>query len=121
MARVLILEDEPLIAAMIQEWLTELGCQTIGPAGTVSQGLALIKDAAVDAAILDFSLGGKDSTPVADILHAQGVPLAFATGHCVDGLAARYPGALSLSKPYDFAAVREVVEGLLGSVTTSSR
>jgi CheY-like chemotaxis protein len=115
MPRVLVVEDEPLIAGMVQDWLTELGCKTVGPAASVPKALELIKDGALDGAILDVSLGGHDCTPVADVLRMQGVPFAFSTGHSVSGLTGRYPGALSLPKPYDFAAVRGVVEQLLAA------
>ncbi len=115
MPQVLVLEDERLIAMMVEEWLTELGCRTLGPAHTVADALALIKDAPIDAAILDVSLGKEDCAPVAAALHDRGVPFAFATGHTAIGLAARFPHAVSLAKPYDFESVRTVVTGLLGS------
>jgi DNA-binding response OmpR family regulator len=110
--RVLVLEDEPLIAIMVRGWLTDLGCETVGPAHTVSSALALIEDGPLDGAILDVSIGDHDCAPVAEALRHKGIPFAFATGHAVDGLAA---DALSLSKPYDFAALRGVVAGLLGT------
>jgi CheY-like chemotaxis protein len=112
--RVLVLEDEPLIAMMVQEWLGELGCETIGPAHTVPAALALIGDGPLDGAILDVIIGSGDCAPVADVLHRQGVPFALATGRDPDGLAARYGHALSLPKPYDFAAMRGAVTKLLG-------
>ena len=115
MPRVLVLEDEPLIANMVQGWLTELGCKTIGPTGSVPKALELIKQDAPDAAILDVSLGAGDCTRVADALHMQGVPFAFATGQPVDGLARRYPDALSVPKPYDFEAISGVVQRLLAA------
>jgi CheY-like chemotaxis protein len=110
--RVLVLEDEPLIAMMVQAWLGELGCETIGPAHTVPSALALIEDGPLDGAILDVIIGGGDCAPVADVLHRQGVRFALATGRDTDGLAAR-GDALSLPKPYDFAALRGVVAKLL--------
>jgi CheY-like chemotaxis protein len=113
--RVLVLEDEPLIAMMMQGWLTDLGYETVGPAHTVPSALALIKDGPLDGAILDVSIGSEDSAPVAEALRHKGIPFAFATGRTKDGLAARYADALSLSKPYDFAAVRGVVAELLGT------
>jgi DNA-binding response OmpR family regulator len=112
--RVLVLEDEPLIAFMMRDWLTELGYQTVGPAHTVADALALIKNGTLDGAILDVSIGDKDSFPVADALRSKGIPFAFATGHAPDdGLTTSYGGALSLSKPYDFEAVRGILAKLL--------
>jgi CheY-like chemotaxis protein len=119
MARVLVVEDEPLIAVMLQEWLVELGYQTIGPAGTVAKSLDLINSGKPDAAVLDVSLGSQDSAAVADLLRERGVPFAFATGYAVNGMATRYPGALTLAKPYDFAAVRKVLAELLASTSNA--
>jgi CheY-like chemotaxis protein len=113
MPRVLVLEDEQLIAMMVKEWLDELGCETVGPAATVKKALGLIDAGALDAALLDVSLGNQDCAPVADVLRERGVPFALATGHSGGDLAARYPEALSLPKPYDFAGVQGVVERLL--------
>jgi DNA-binding response OmpR family regulator len=111
--RVLVLEDEMLIALMVRDWLTELGCETVGPAHTVSDALALIQNGTPDGAILDVSVGREDCTPVADILRDKAVPFAFATGHATDALTANYTQALTLSKPYDFETVRGVVIKLL--------
>ena len=119
MPRVLVVEDEPLIAMMVKDWLGELGCQTVGPANTVAQALGLIAGAPVDAALLDVSLRNQDCSEVAEALHKQGVPFAFATGHATTGLATRYAQALSLSKPYDFEAVRGVMARLLPSMPSS--
>ena len=114
--RVLVLEDEPLIAVMLAEWLEELGCETVGPAHTVPRALELIESGKLDAAILDVSLGDRDCTPVADALQGRGVPLAFATGRQPEGFAARYVKALWLSKPYEFETLRGVLGKLLGGL-----
>src|ERR1700704_1508181 len=111
--RLLVLEDEPLIALMVRNWLTELGCEAVGPAHTVPTALALIEDGPLDGAILDVSIGDQDCSPVADVLRHKGIPFALATGRPRDGLAATYADAPSLSKPYDFAAVRGIVAKLL--------
>jgi DNA-binding response OmpR family regulator len=110
-----VLEDEPLIAMMVREWLTELGCETVGPAHTVATAFALIKDGPLNGAILDVTIGKEDCAPVAEALRQEGIPFALATGRAADGLAASYGNALSLPKPYDFAAVSHVVTKLLDS------
>src|SRR5262245_56954989 len=113
--RVLVLEDEPLIAVMVRGWLTELGCEPVGPAHTVPCALALIERGPLDGAILDVTIGDQDCSAAADALRRRGIPFAFATGRSVEVLASRYPGAPSLSKPYDFTALRAVVAELLGT------
>lgn len=111
--RVLVLEDEPLIAIMVCDWLTELGCEPAGPARSVATAIELIGGVRLDGAILDVSLGSQDCSPVAELLQKEGVPFAFATGHSADGVAATYGNVLTLVKPYDFEAMREVVTKML--------
>src|SRR5665213_1531012 len=108
MPRILLLDDEPLIAMMMADWLTELGCETVGPADTVATALQLIEETGVDGAILDVSLGDGSSFAVAQALRRRGIPFAFATGHGADKLADGFADTLLLPKPFDFAAVKGV-------------
>jgi DNA-binding response OmpR family regulator len=112
MARILVVEDEALIAAMVEQWLVEAGCTTIGPVGTVAAAMALLEDQKVDAAILDITLGLDTSFAIADRLTTMGVPFAFSTGHTDSALLPRYRGSLTLSKPFDFDALGRVVAEL---------
>jgi DNA-binding response OmpR family regulator len=112
--RVLVLEDEPLIAIMLVEWLQELGCEVVGPARNVTRALELVGAGGLDAAILDVSIGNEDCAPVADLLQERGVPIAFATGRAPESVSKRHAGALWLAKPYEFQAVRDVLHRLLG-------
>jgi DNA-binding response OmpR family regulator len=111
--RVLVLEDEPLIAMMMRDWLAELGCETLGPAQTVQAALALIESNPPNAAILDICVGKEDCFPVADRLQDQAIPFAFSTGRAGDNIACRHQTAPRLSKPFDFDAVRGVISKLL--------
>jgi CheY-like chemotaxis protein len=113
MVRVLVVDDEPLISLMVQEWLAELGCETIGPAVSVRSALDLIGTTTVDGAILDVSLDREDSFPVAEVLYKLGIPIAFATGHSGHDIEARFKDALILSKPIDFEAVKKFVAKLV--------
>jgi CheY-like chemotaxis protein len=116
LSRVLVLDDEPLIAMMLSDWLGELGHEAVGPAEDAETALALCERGAIDAAILDLSLGTGNSHAVADALAAHGVPFAFATGHgnAPDGPHASVP---VLGKPFDFEAVKAMVSRLTGKVT----
>ncbi len=112
MPRVLVVEDEPLIAMLVEDWLAELECQTVGPAATAQDALALIDDA-LDGAILDVSLDGHDSFAVAAALRERAIPFAFATGHANDRIEDRFKDAPKLAKPYDFDRVKSVLAVLL--------
>lgn len=114
MPRILVLDDEPLIAAMVQEWLGELDCEVVGPANSVTGALGLLEAAPPDAAILDLSLGREESYPVADALTARGIPFAFLTGYGANGLAPRFKDNLVIAKPFDFKDVKSAVIQLLG-------
>jgi CheY-like chemotaxis protein len=113
MLRVLVVDDEPLIAMLLNDWLTELGHQPIGPANSVPGALALIERFKLDGAILDVSLGGQESYELADVLSARGVPLVFATGRCSDTLLDRFANSQRLTKPFDFEGLSRVVQELV--------
>jgi len=113
MPKILVVDDEPLIAMMIADWLTEQGLETLGPAYSVSQALALLETQSADAAILDVSLGDDDCYDIAEVLSAKGIPFAFATGHGADAMAKGYADVITVAKPFDFEIVRSVVAKLL--------
>ncbi len=112
MARILVVEDEPLIAMMLCDWLDELGHKTVGPAGTAKLAIDLTISELPDYALVDVNLAGMRSDAVAEILIGRRVPFAFATGSCAEGLAHEYPSIPTLAKPYDFEAVRSVLDQL---------
>jgi len=111
--RILIIEDEPLIAMMLEDFLDVLGKQLAGTADSVADALALIEAGGIDAAILDVNLrGGEKSWPVADALVAKGVPFVFATGGSQDSITEHYRGHPTLPKPFTMDAVAKVLDGL---------
>ncbi|MEJ0014010.1 MAG: response regulator [Bauldia sp.] len=114
MSRVLVLDDEPLIAMMLEDWLAELGHQTLGPARTIAAALELVENGAPEAAILDLSINGEMSYAVAERLAVRGIPFAFATGHGAARLQAPYDAVPMLGKPFDFAGVKAIVAKLTG-------
>ena len=96
MARILIVDDEPLIALMAEEWLSELEHAVVGPAYDLDGALALAEREHPDAAILDLTLGARDSYPVACRLRALSIPFAFASGHGRDALTPEFRDAILL-------------------------
>ena len=110
--RVLVLEDEPLIAILVQDWLDELGYEPVGPARSVPEALSIISSQMLHAAILDVSLGNADSFPVADDLKARNIPFAFATGRDERSVPPRHADAPILPKPYDLEAIKIVMNEL---------
>jgi CheY-like chemotaxis protein len=111
--RVLIVEDEPLIAMLVQDWLEELDCRAIGPAASVDGALELIAGVVLDGAVLDVSLGKEESFPIADELKKRGVPFVFATGYGIDGVESRFAEAPVLAKPFEHKLFCDVVGKML--------
>jgi CheY-like chemotaxis protein len=110
--RVLVVEDEMMIAMLIETMLAELGHAVVGAAPTLAAALDLARSKAgqFDVAILDINLGGERSFPVARLLSDQGAPFIFATGYGTMGLDEPFRDAVTLNKPFqmqDLAAALE--------------
>lgn len=99
--RVLVVEDEPLLAMLLEENLAELGHELAGSAATVPQALSMLDLGEIDCALLDFSLGHETtSAPVAQRLRSTGTPFYFLTGHLsLEGGAEIPSDAPMLTKP----------------------
>ena len=98
--RVLIVEDEVLIAMNLEDMLNDLGHEVIGRATRIELAMDLARESDIDFAVLDINLAGKKSFPVADILSERGIPFAFATGNGPEGLMDGYRDFPALQKPY---------------------
>ena len=97
--RILVIEDEAIIAGMIEDMLTELGAVVVGPAGTLAKAAELASREAIDAAMLDVNLRSERIDPVVETLRGRGVPFVFATGYGA-AAAAGIEGALVIEKPF---------------------
>ena len=97
----LVVEDEALVAMMIQDFLTENGHAVIGPISRASEALLAAKEGDFDAAILDINLGDGMAYPVAEILAERGVPFVFVTGYEADTIDDRFSEVPVLQKPIE--------------------
>jgi len=96
--RVLLVEDEFLIAMMTSDALSEMGVVVLGPAATLGQTLDLIQTETFDAALLDINLNGERSEPAGEALRARNIPFIVLTGYGRDDW--QGPEAPVLNKPY---------------------
>jgi CheY-like chemotaxis protein len=97
--RVLIVEDESLVAMLAEDFLTELGAIIVGSATSIEDAMAMIATHQIDAAILDINIRGERSDRVADALTLRGIPTVCATGYGED--AATFARGLAIiAKPY---------------------
>ena len=99
--RVLVLEDEPVVAMLVEDMLVELGCIVVGPASRLDDALAMAEREKLDMAVLDINLGHSNSFPVAAVLERRSVPFVFATGY--GDRATPFPAAPVVAKPYHSA------------------
>jgi CheY-like chemotaxis protein len=112
--RVLVVEDEPIIAMSIEDMLGDLGCGVVGPALSATQADELARNEQLDAALLDLNLGDGASFPIALILRERRVPFSFATGYGRKGVPAAFSDVPVLPKPYTQDALATILRRLLG-------
>lgn len=110
--RILVVEDEYLIATELAEALEELGAEVVGPVANVRSALAEVERAEhLDGASLDVTLGQEKSFEVAALLQERGVPFVFLTGYGDRGLPERYRDVPRCEKPFD---VPSIVRAMFG-------
>lgn len=111
--RVLLVEDEPLIAMMLEDFLDALDRQCAGTADSVATAMSLVEAGEFDCAILDVHLrGGEKSWPVAEALAERGIPFVFATGGADDMIAEAFRGRPMLQKPFTLEGVEKALSAL---------
>ena len=110
---ILIVEDDYLIAQNLEDELTEAGFSVLGPAGSVSDAMAIIDEGGQpDAAILDVNLGDETSFSLADMLAIAGIPFVFATGYGAEFLPEKFAGRPVVTKPCVVADLVDVVRNM---------
>lgn len=113
--RILVVDDEVLIAWNLALELEELGAEVIGPFHTLDDALAGAAGAAPDMAILDINLHDRKVWPLAHLLAERGVPILFVSANFdTDYIGDHFPGAQALSKPVSRGALKRVVTAMTG-------
>lgn len=110
--RVLIVEDESLVALLLEDMLAELGHTVIGPVAHVKKALDMIQREEIDLAILDVNINGENTYSIADVLAARNVPFLFSTGYDKESLHGSHQDRPTLQKPFP----RQDLENLLAGV-----
>lgn len=111
--RVLLLEDDFLIASMAAGMLSDLGAVVVGPASRIDEAIALATKETLDVAVLDINIRGERSHPVAEALRQRSIPYVFATGYDEKSFSGE-TDALVLQKPYTDDKLAEVLQQALG-------
>jgi CheY-like chemotaxis protein len=106
--RVMIVEDEALVAMALRESLDGLGFSVLGPFNRISEAMIALRNNRIDAAVLDVNLGGELIYPLADVLAADHVPFVFITGYGAEEIEPRYARVPVLQKPIEVDALKSV-------------
>jgi len=111
--RILVVEDEFLLACSLEEDLRANGAAVVGPCCDLEQALAALRRGSFDAAILDINLNGVMVYPLARELMARGIPFLFLTGYATLDLPEEYRSLPRLSKPYSPAALASAIQSIV--------
>lgn len=118
--KVLVVEDESLIAMDIEDTLLALGCEIVGPTGKLETALRLAREERLDAAVLDVTVTGGKTYAVAEQLLARGIPFVLASGYGAWALPDDLRDRPRLTKPFTPAQLKEAVLRLLGQPARST-
>jgi DNA-binding response OmpR family regulator len=112
--RILLIEDEYIIASAATAYLSEFGYEVVAALGTQRQALELIPTIECDAAVLDIVLHSDDSLPIARELNQRGIPFGFATAWGKLAIDGEFSAVPSIGKPYDAEKLRGLLREILG-------
>ena len=115
MFRILVVDDEPLIAMLTEEWVTDLGHKAVGPAHSLKEALYLVENTDIDGAIIDVSLGRESAYPLANLLAARGIPFAFATGCSESRIESGHSAVAVLLKPFGLGMLEAALDRIVSS------
>ncbi len=118
--KMLVVEDEALIAMMAEDLLEALGHQVVATAASLADAHLACENAGFDAALLDVNLNGDSSMELATLLKASGVPFAFTTGYGAGGIDGCHADMPVLTKPYALAELEAVLAQFAGQLAGTS-
>jgi CheY-like chemotaxis protein len=106
---VLLIEDEAMIAMLLEDMLADLGHQVAATAGRVDHAMRLSNELPIDLAIIDVNLNGEQTYPLATLLASRQIPFVFATGYGADGLQEEWRNIPVLQKPFQLIELAEAI------------
>lgn len=112
-ARVLVVEDEFIVAALLEDALQAFGCHVVGPASRVADALDILERETIDAAVLDVNIAGEMVFPVADVLRDRAIPFVFSTAYGLSGVVDEHRSHEVLQKPFELRSLRRALESTL--------
>ena len=112
--RLLVCDDNLLMADVVCEFLRDCGLKPIGPVGRLETALQMARERALDGAILDINLNGQPCFPVCAVLSARRIPFMFLTGYPGAAVPIEHRGAPLVTKPFEPTEMKEVLADMLG-------
>ncbi|NOT40068.1 MAG: response regulator [Alphaproteobacteria bacterium] len=114
-ARILIVDDEPIIALDLEQGLVNAGYEIAGVTGKIEKALSVVASGACDAAILDANLGGASATPIAAALTARGLPFLVLSGYSAHQQPEALRAAPHLQKPANWPQLIKMLSSILAA------
>ena len=107
--RVFVVEDEGVVALMIEDLLLDLGCEIAASVSQLADACRMAPATQADLALLDVNLGGELVFPVAEILRERKMPLVFSTGYGASGLPPKFSRYPVLAKPFSASDLQQAI------------
>lgn len=98
--KTLVVDDEALVAMLLEDMLADLGHEVVATAGSSQQASKLVRELSIDMAILDVNLNGEETYPIASLLMSRSIPFLFSTGYAASGLKEGWHNVPLLQKPF---------------------
>jgi CheY-like chemotaxis protein len=111
--RALVVEDEGVVALMIEDMLLDLGCEIAASAADLDKGCKLAQSADIDFALLDLNLNGSSALPIAHILRERRIPFVFSTGYGAGGVSPEFASQQIVAKPFVLADLQSRISAAL--------
>jgi len=111
--RVLVVEDQMLLALALASLLEDIGCEAVGPVAQVVTALPIVMKEPLDAALLDIRLADESVAPIAAVLIRRGIPFGFVTGHARDQIPIALRDRPFVSKPFSDGEIKTLLRELL--------
>ncbi len=108
--QVLVVEDEGMVAMLLEDMLSDLGHQVVATVGSIERATELVANTSFDLAILDVNLNGHHTYPLAETLQQRGIPFVFATGYGRSGLETKWKDTPVLQKPFTEQDLQRVIQ-----------
>ena len=119
--RILLVEDEGLVAMLVEDMLAELGCEVAARADNIDVAIGEARKGGFECALLDMNLRGQEVFPVAEILREQGVPFAFLSGYGRAGLPEKFRTTPVATKPFQIEELAVALSAALANIPPRGR